>query len=157
MIVTLQCGEKILIDKEDATDYVGVKLYISTHGYVMVSRYASGSRNYLHRELLSATEGQVVDHINGNKKDARKDNLRLCSQQENSYNARFRTNNTSGVRGVYYDKARGLWSAQITSKKKTKSLGRFARFEDAVKARVDAEAVYHKDFSALKGVLHEEC
>ena len=157
MIVTLQCGAKILIDKEDASDYVGIKLYISTHGYVMVSRYASGSRNYLHRELLSATKDQVVDHINGNKKDARKSNLRLCTQQENTYNSRVRTNNASGVRGVYYDKTRGLWSAQITSEKKTKSLGRFVCFEDAVKARADAEVIYHKGFSALKGVLNERC
>ena len=123
MRVLLQCGSEILIDDDDAIKYIGVKLSISTHGYVLVCRYGSKSVNYLHREVMNPADGAVVDHINGDKVDCRKSNLRVCTQQENSYNARVRSDNKSGVRGVYFDNSRGAWSSQITVNKKTISLG----------------------------------
>lgn len=54
-----------------------------------------------------------VDHINGNRADNRKSNLRICTNQENSMNRNKNKNNTSGYKGVVYDKERKKWRARI--------------------------------------------
>lgn len=54
------------------------------------------------------------------------------------------SNNTSGFRGVSYDKARNKWRAYIRLKYETKALGRFDTLEEAVKARIKAEEKYYK-------------
>ena len=81
----------------------------------------------------------VIDHINGDPFDNRIDNLRLVTHRENSMNRRLSCNNKSGVIGVHYYSSREQWQAQITSQGKKINLGRFDNFDDAVKARKDAE------------------
>lgn len=60
--------------------------------------------------------------------------------------------NTSGVRGVYYEKRSNKWRARLSFKGKTMSLGSFARFEDAVSARKEAERVYFGEFLVENGL-----
>lgn len=91
---------------------------------------------YLHRLLLDAKCGQVVDHINGNHLDNRRLNLRLCTQSQNSKNQRKPKNNTSGYKGVQLDPRTGLtkrWRAAIKVNRKRIDLG---RHETAVKAAI---------------------
>ena len=54
--------------------------------------------------------------------------------------------NTSGARGVYYDRHTGRWRARLKFKGKLMSFGSYANFEDAVKARKQAEAEYFGEF-----------
>ena len=61
---------------------------------------------------------------------------------------KLRSTNTSGVTGVYYSTSRGLWCAEIMFRRKKYSLGRFARKEDAVAARKEAEGRIFGDFLA---------
>lgn len=75
-----------------------------------------------------------IDHINGDPHDNRLANLRVCSQQQNSFNARLRSDNTSGIKGVYYRKDRGRWAAQIHHNGKKKSLGCYPTAELAAAA-----------------------
>lgn len=65
----------------------------------------------------------VIDHINRDPYDNRLCNLRLCSQQQNTFNAGPSKNNTSGFKGVYFRKDTGKWAAEITHNRKKKSLG----------------------------------
>lgn len=82
---------------------------------------------------------QIIDHINGVKTDNRIENLRDVSVAENHKNQRARTNNTSGFRGVYWNKASGKWQAYIREQNRSVHLGMFNDFNAAVAARVAAE------------------
>ncbi len=156
MEVILQCGTRVFIDKEDAIKYVGIKLYVTTHGYVGVYRYGEKSRSYLHREITAAKSAEVVDHINGNKRDNRRSNVRVCAQADNTYNKKINSRNKTGVTGVRWDNQRLKWAVQISHNNKTMSLGRFDDFDSAVNARRNAEIKYHGEYAAIKGAQREE-
>lgn len=64
---------------------------------------------------MNAQPGQTVDHINRNRADNRKYNLRCCSRFENNLNRGRRSTNKSGTIGVHYDSKRNKWVANITS------------------------------------------
>lgn len=73
-----------------------------------------------------------IDHINRNKADNRIINLREVKRSTNMANSENRSNNTSGFKGVTFD--RGKWQAQIVYEGKRYNLGRFSSAEDAGKA-----------------------
>lgn len=100
----------------------------------------------LHRFIMNSDKDAVVDHINGNKLDNRKCNLRICSQQQNTMNTCMHSNNTSGYKGVTWDKNRNKWIAQITVNYKNIHLGRYENIEDAIKARKEAEVKYFGEY-----------
>jgi HNH endonuclease len=63
---------------------------------------------------MDCPKGKFVDHIDGDKLDNRKSNLRICSKAENCWNrTEMNKNNASGYRGVKFDKAKKLWRADI--------------------------------------------
>lgn len=72
----------VKIDEEDIDKVICLQWHITTGGYV---ESTSGIR-LLHRLIMNAKEGEEVDHINGNKLDNRKENLRLCTREQNSHN-----------------------------------------------------------------------
>lgn len=83
----------------------------------------------------------VVDHINRNPKDNRLVNLRDISQKQNMENSGGRKN-FSGVKGVYWHKKNECWRAQICHNQKHYHIGVFSEFEDAVRARKEAEKTF---------------
>lgn len=94
----------------------------------------------------------TVDHINGDVADDRIVNLRLASESEQQWNRGIGKNNTSGVKGVSFNKRRaranlGPWESYITVYYKRVHLGFFTDREDAVEARLKAELVYHGEFA----------
>lgn len=96
-------------------------------------------------------EGAEIDHINGDTLDNRIANLRLATRAQNGANQGLRRNNTSGVKGVSWDAKRGRWFASITIEGKSKALGRFDDFDDAVAARKAAEDEHHGVFAHIRG------
>lgn len=64
--------------------------------------------------------------------------------------------NTSGARGVYFEKRSNKWRARLTFKGKIMSFGSFARFEDAVFARKEAEKIYFGEFLEENGLELKE-
>lgn len=86
--------------------------------------------------------GQVVDHINGDPMDNRRENLRACSQSENVQNIRWNPRNTTGVRGVYYAVERKKFVATIGVRRKLIRIGGYDTIEEATAARKAAEARY---------------
>lgn len=95
------------------------------------------------------------DHHNRNKLDNRSENLIKCTQQENVRNRSMQSNNTSGIIGVSWDKNRNKWLAHITISKKMKNIGRFVNKEDAIRARLQAEAKYFKDFAPQRHLFEQ--
>lgn len=87
------------------------------------------------------------DHIDRNEFNNLESNLRPCTQQENSRNRSIRSNNKSGVTGVYWDKNTSKWRANIVVNGKTIQLGRFINKQDAIRARLLAEKHYFGSFA----------
>jgi hypothetical protein len=103
----------------------------------------------LHRMLLSPDDPSMqVDHINRVTTDTRRVNLRFATKPENMRNHGVRSDNTSGVSGVSWDKRDQCWRAYIGANGKQIHLGCFAIREEAEAARLAAEAKYHGAFAA---------
>jgi len=107
-------GDKLLI-----CDYDDLYL-VETHNwccssYCYAATRTSGSTNpeFFHNAVMKHIPTEItVDHINLNKLDNRKVNLRLVDRRTQSINQGMREDNTSGVKGVSYYKKRGVWVAQ---------------------------------------------
>lgn len=79
-----------------------------------------------------------VDHRNLVRHDNRWKNLRQATHRQNNCNTYLQSNNTSGHKGVTWDKQRLKWRAQIKRHGKMKNLGRFGNYDDAVRVYEDA-------------------
>lgn len=102
----------------------------------------------LHRVLMGALKGQIVDHVNGNPLDNRRCNLRFASPGQNAMNCRSKRN---GLKGVHLHR-NGQWRAQIWANGSRYSLGLHDTEEEAHAAYVDAARQLHGDFFAAHAV-----
>lgn len=89
-------------------------------------------------KIVYGSDPEDIDHINGDRQDNRLANLRSVSRSDNMRNAQLRSNNSSGVVGVTYNRERRKWVAQIKDGKQ-RVIGRFDSFDEAVSARQSAE------------------
>jgi len=94
----------------------------------------------------SFPEGQL-DHINRIKTDNRIDNLRISDDTLNQHNIEMWSNNTSGVKGVHWDKSNKKWMVKIRWRGERLYLGSFENLEDAKEAYATASIQYAKNFS----------
>lgn len=101
---------------------------------------------YLHRVLRNAPADQYVDHINGDGLDNRRENLRLASNQQNLFNQRISRNNSSGFKGVTWEKDKSVWRAQIYMGRSRRHLGSYPTPELAHAAYAAASARLHGEF-----------
>lgn len=101
---------------------------------------------HMHRLIMDAPEGSLIDHEDQDGLNNRKDNLRFCTKQENARNSKLFSNSTSGVKGVTWQKNRKYWEAHIAIDQKKIHLGSFSTIEDATKARKEAEAKIDPEF-----------
>ena len=112
-------------------------------GYIRIQldgqRYSAGPLAwfYVHGEWP-----EVIDHQDRNRANNRIQNLRNVTQQVNLRNTGVSARNKSGYKGVRWIAERGKWRATIMLDNKTKSLGSFVEFRDAVEARRAAEGQY---------------
>lgn len=95
----------------------------------------------LHRLIMGTPKGFVTDHINGDKLDNRRDNLRVCTQQQNNMNTPVSKNNKLGVKGVSKT-AHGRYRARIMLNGTEIRLGNFETLDEAIQARKQAEREY---------------
>lgn len=91
-----------------------------------------------------------LDHIDGDRLNNKIDNLRIATPSQNGMNSKTPSNNTSGQKGVMWEKDRKKWAVQIRTNGKLKRFGRFKNFEDAVAAYQVAVEQMHGDYRRTK-------
>lgn len=94
----------------------------------------------LHRFLTKAKKGKFVDHINGNKLDNRKENLRFATNRQNQQNSLAND-------GIHWRGDRSAWIVRMNINGKKRYIGYFKTREAAESARKEASIKYHKEFS----------
>ena len=125
--------EGLILSKEDLILLENNKIRLDkSSGYFRI--YFKNKYEYLHRFVIKAKKGEVVDHINRNKKDNRRENLRIVSFKLNNYNKEIK--NDLG-RGIYFDKYGNRYRACISDNNKTLKLGSFKNI-------IDAKLAYNK-------------
>lgn len=123
------------------------KFQHNTEKYIQINSSANGTAMLMSRFILSAEDGQFVDHINRDPTDNRRENLRFCNLSQNAMNRESLIG--SKFKGVYYCKQRGNWVAQITINKKTKNLGRFLTQDQAAMAYDSMAKIHYGEFAKL--------
>lgn len=112
---------------------------------------------YMHSFIMGTPKGMDTDHINGNKLDNRRSNLRILTRSQNKASSSLQySNNTTGYKGVHFDKSRDKYMAFIRVNGKMHNLGRFNNKEDAIAIRKEAEEQYltkgKLDYKVLTGM-----
>lgn len=135
---------KIDIDDVEKCKALGI-WSVGGNGYILARVKETGENFYLHRFVMNASGNSVIDHINHDLFDCRKQNLRFATISQNMMNQHRRKDNSSGVRGVDFDKSRGKWCARM-SVNKQRFHKRFDTFEEAVAYRKMLEDKYFGEF-----------
>jgi hypothetical protein len=109
----------------------GTKLNTKFHRIVAgVVRISNG--------VIQENKDVLVDHIDGNTRNNRKSNLRLCTRSQNAMNCGKPSNNVSGYKGVSWKKDRRKWKAYYSINWRQYHVGYYDTAEEAAKAREQA-------------------
>lgn len=151
--IALSQGEIAIVDDEDYEELNQHKWCIRT-GYAI--RWQKGKkpprRIDMHRHILKAPPNLLVDHINGNKSDNRKFNLRLATHSQNHANQMKRRRATSEYKGVCWKKRERKWSAQAAYLGKSYHLGHFNSEREAALAYNQKASSLFGEFAKLNDV-----
>lgn len=154
--IRIPSGEEILVDSED---YPKVELFrwfrASRRPYAHAHvRGADGRRHQIqmHRLIMNPPANLVIDHIDGDPKNNRKSNLRVCTQAENSRNQRSQKSKASRWRGVSMCKSTGRWQVAIRVGGTRVWGGRFSDEIEAAQAYNQLAITHHGQFARLNEV-----
>ena len=138
------CDEYFICDLEDWDKLKDYAWFKNDSGYAVTS-LGDGNRLRFHRLVTNCPEGLEPDHIcpvSSGVCDNRKCNLAVVSHKENIRTQSLRSDNTSGYKGIYFNKNLGKWQSYIGVDGTIKYIGVYANIEDAIEARKQAETKY---------------
>lgn len=142
IIISPKYGEiETFIDSEDI-DICKKYNWNVSYNKCIKNFYVISSKIQIHRLITKCPKDMVVDHINHNPLDNRKQNLRICTSMTNQQNMKWNSKNTSGAIGVNWCKQKNKWRSRITVNKKELHLGFFEDLNDAIISRRNAELKY---------------
>lgn len=131
--------QKALIDLEDIEKCKKYNWCLKYDKTIKNSYLHNSKGLILHRYIMNCPDNMVIDHINHNTLDNRKQNLKICTEIENLRNKK---NNISGYVGVSHYKRDNTWESNITINNHKIFLGRYKDINEAIKARKQAEQEY---------------
>ncbi len=121
---------------------------LNGRGYLHVN--IDGKFHYVHRLIFLYHNGytpEVLDHIDGDKTNNNINNLRECSNMENSHNSKTPSHNKSGIKGVCWATRERKWMAYVKLNKKCSYFGLHSDIRDAEKAAIKGRMELHGDFA----------
>ena len=142
-------GDTFTVSSIDYYRHVyGYTFYLSVAGYIQYSGNKDGlHKKYLHRVIKDVNDPNIyIDHINHNPLNNRRENLRLCTNQENQFNRRISKKSTTGFKGVSLRKC-GKYQAQIMIDGETTYLGYHQTAEEAHLAYQEASIKHYGKFA----------
>lgn len=147
-------GSFVIVDDEDF-DWLSKYHWIEhCNGYAfrLPPRQRGKERNqiFMHREILRVPKGMFSDHINGNRLDNRRINLRIATSSQNNANKRISIHNKLGVKGVRFDKDRNKFRARAKINGKEVHAGRFNTLEEAKEAYRKVATELHGEFARFE-------
>lgn len=151
--IILTQNKKAIVDKSDFEAINSKKWYAYFDGFNYyagrMTRDKNGKRQTIrmHREIMRPKLTLFVDHINGDTLDNRRRNLRIVTHKQNCINRSIRKDNSTGVKGVHYDKTSKKYVARIMVKNKRMSLGYYLSKGEAKKHYELAAKKYHKQYA----------
>jgi hypothetical protein len=136
--VAIKIGEHdVLIDAEDLALVSMFSWYVTDKDkwkYVHKAPTEGNPFRSMHRLIMDAPDDKHVDHINGNGLDNRRSNLRLVTNQQNRWNQDSHRGSSSKYKGVFFEKRRERWRAEIRFDHRRVKLGDFPNEIEAAKA-----------------------
>lgn len=151
--IKLTKGKVTLVDDEDYDRLTHFK-WNCDEGYAKRMTYKHGEKRKhitIGHEILGVNPGRevIIDHINRDRLDNRKENLRICNYQKNSLNRPHKNR----FRGVNWNQKSGKWQTEIKSGKQRIFLGMFDCELEAAKAYDQAAQKYHGEFAILNEAI----
>jgi hypothetical protein len=148
--IPLTRGQVTLVDDENFSQLIMFKwfaLWAPTSKSFYAARGSNQHTIRMHRVILGAQPGECVDHRNRDTLDNRRENLRICTDAENRRNRGKQCNNTSGFKGVCWNKRCHKWQARIMIDGNLINLGCFTIPEEAAVAYNSAAIRLHGEFA----------
>lgn len=135
--IPLTKGMFVKVDDQDYEKYAVERWYAHSvrPGRFYAARKGKTYMRYMHRDIAEAPAGVYVDHINGDGLDNRRENLRLCNNQQNNLNKKKNSNNTSGHKNIYWSKKERRWKVVVTLGGREIYGGYKKTMEEAVRSR----------------------
>lgn len=149
--ILFNSDDRFIIDSKDFQKIKNYCWHKTSNGYIGTRNKANGKIILLHNLIMS---DKYIDHINRNKLDNRRSNLRKVTSQQNSMNKNKQKNNTSGISGVFFDKNRNKWVASLTYNGKS-FMKRFTEKNEAIEYRKELERKYFKEFTPIEKLIEE--
>ena|SRR3990167_1332048 len=146
--IPLTQNKHAIVDDEDFGWLINYSWCYSGNGYSQGT--VSGKRISMHRLIMGAPKGKVIDHINYDTLDNRRSNLRICTYSQNIVNSRPRS--ASGYKGVDFFKKLKKWRAKLKVDGATKHIGYFNSKEEAAKAYNEFAEKHYKDYAYLNEI-----
>lgn len=144
--IPLRNGSYAIVDDGDYAFLMQWKWRMTTLGYAVRTIPKTSKVIWMHRVVNKTPDGFETDHINENRLDNRRSNLRTATHAQNTYN-RLDKRNTSGHKGITWHKKGSKWLVQIRHKGQQHYLGLYSDFDEASKAYEKAAREYHGIFA----------
>lgn len=136
------------IDLVDLEEVLKNAWRMNALGYIQSNRTRTNEKPItIHRLIMNASDDEIVDHIDRNPSNNKRNNLRIVTQYENMMNSSVSKVNKSGYKGVFYNKTTDRWDVRITVRGKKINLGSYKIKDDAIKVRLEAEMKYQGEYS----------
>lgn len=148
-------GEFSVVDDCDYEWASKFRWHLSSSGYAITNKsrpYKNGKTLHMHRAINKTPDGLFTDHVNQNRIDNRRENLRTATKTQNLFNMDKHSDNSSGYKGIVYHRPSGLWGAKIQVKMHRVSLGYYETKKEAANAYNNAAKKLHGQFAYLNKV-----